>query len=156
VRDESAFDGAAFLGLARRAKRDPYRLGLFARHFETDEEALALLPIAGGTIVLTNQRFLEFQTHLEVDGAWNVREFSGYTISRQLALSLIAGANHVAAVPRSPQSSLAVDDVLRIETSEGPMDFVLSRGPEAVVPSEDVDRMIGILRQRSRFRGPTA
>ncbi len=156
MRDESAFDGAAFLGLARKAKRDPYRLGLFARHFAVDEEALVLLPIAGGTIVLTNQRLLEFQTHLEIDGAWNVREFSGYTVTRELALASIAGAEHVAAARPSPQSALAMDDVLRIETSEGPVDFVLSRGPEAVVPAEDVDRVIGILRQRSRFRGPTA
>src|SRR5437899_3013750 len=34
--DEASFDDAEFLGLARTAKRDPYRLGLFARHFELE------------------------------------------------------------------------------------------------------------------------
>lgn len=149
VRDETAFDDAEFLGLARHARRDPRRLGLFAQHFEPDERSLALLPIAGGTLIVTDRRLLEFRMHLEVDGAWNVREFAGYTVAREVPLESIID---VARRTNSSESSGSgiVEDALHIMGAGGAQEFVLSRGPDRVVPDEDVALLVTLLGQRSR------
>src|SRR3989442_8832516 len=84
--DDRAFDDAEFLGLGRRSKRDPYRLGLFASHFDPGERARAVLPIAGGTLIATDRRLLHLTTHLEVDGAWNVREVTGDSVAEEVSL----------------------------------------------------------------------
>ncbi len=80
MRDADAFDDTAFIGLARLAKRDPYRLSLFAHHLEPDERPLIVLPIQGGTLLVTADRLLELRAHLEVHGAWNVKQFQGYAV----------------------------------------------------------------------------
>src|SRR5207247_10389079 len=81
--DADAFDDAEFLGLSRSSKRDPYRLGLLARHFEIGERATAQLPNAGRTLVITDRRLLVFTTHLEADGAWNVREIHDEAVASE-------------------------------------------------------------------------
>jgi len=135
---EAAFDGAAFLGLARNAKRDPHRLALLARHLNTDEIVRAIVPVPGGTLLVTDRRALELRPHLEVDGAWNVREFHGYAVSRDLAL------DGVRAVRRrtGPGDQELVDDVLHIELAHGGQDFLLSRGPAPVLTTEEFDRLV--------------
>src|SRR2546425_2735784 len=112
--DETSFDGAEFLGLARVAKRDPYRLGLFARHFEPGEQARALLPIVGGTLVVTDRRLIHFTTHLDVDGAWNVREFTGYTVSGEIPLEAIKEVRR-----STSRTTRQIEDTLRIVTRDG-------------------------------------
>ncbi len=147
--DENTFDDAEFLGLARHARRDPHRLALFARHFEPDERAVALLPIAGGTLVVTGRRLLEFSAHLEVDGAWNVREFTGYTVVREVPLESVtdvARKTH----PSESSGSRVVEDALQVVSPEGTQEFVLSRGPDRVVPDEDVASLVALLTRRSR------
>ena len=146
--DETAFDDALFLGPARTAKRDPYRLGLFARHFEPGERAKALLPIAGGTLVVTDRRLLHFIAHLEVDGAWNVREFQGYVVSREIPLEGIREVRH--STSRDPRR---VEDVIHVVTEGTLVDFVLSSGPERVVSDEDVARAVSLLTRRSPSPG---
>src|SRR5437870_4391401 len=79
MRDADAFDDTAFLGLARSAKRDPYRLSLFAYHLDPDERPLIVLPVQGGTLLVTDDRLLELRAHLEVHGAWNVNHVQGLT-----------------------------------------------------------------------------
>ena len=138
--DESAFDRAEFLGLARRSKRDPYRLGLFARHFELGEQATAVLPVAGGTLVATDRRLVLFTTHLEVDGAWNVREFSGYVVSREIPLDRIVEVRHFASSGKGD-----VVEGISVFTREGPVDFIVSKGPERVVGEDEIRRLVALL-----------
>jgi hypothetical protein len=151
VRDASAFDHAEFLGLARRARRDPHRLELFARHLDPDEEAEAVLPVTGGTLVITDRRALHLTSHLEVDGAWNVREFQGYVVSKEIPLDAVSDAERI--VRKGPRD---VEDALRLSTTAGPEEIVLSRGPERVVSDEDAARAIALLTRRSPSRGPPA
>jgi len=148
VPDETAFDSAEFLGLARRSKRDPYRLGLFARHLEIGERARALLPVTGGTLVVTDRRLLQFTSHLDVDGAWNVREFGGYTVARELPLESIVSARRETRV-----AARGVEDALSITTTGGLSEFVISKGPERVVSDEDAARAIELLTRRSPSPG---
>ena len=148
VSDERAFDDAAFLGLARRSKRDPYRLGLFARHLLPGERGTAILPIAGGTLVATDRRLLHLTTHLEVDGAWNVREFTGYVVSREILLGEIRDVRH-----STSRTSGEVSDTLLISTSEGLVDFLVSKGPARVVTDEDFEALAGLLMRRNPSRG---
>ena len=146
--DEFAFDDAEFLGLARRSRRDPYRLGLFARHFEIGERASFVLPVAGGTLVGTDRRLLLFTPHLEVDGAWNVREFTGYVVSREIPLDRILEVR--------PFGSVAPNEIVEgisVFTPEGPVDFVVSKGLERVVSDEDIGRILARLTQRSPSGG---
>ncbi len=142
--DETAFDTAEFLGLARSSKRDPYRLGLFARRFEPDERAAAVLPVAGGTPVITDRRLILFTAHLKVDGAWNVREFTGYAIAKEIPLAAIAGVRR--STSSKPPGTV---DILHVSTRDGSEEFVLSHGPERVVPDEDVARAVALLTGRS-------
>src|SRR3990170_2412484 len=136
MRDASAFDAAEFLGLARRARRDPYRLGLFARHLEPDEAPRAVLPVAGGTLVITDRRLLRLTSHLEVDGAWNVREFAGYTVVDEVPLEAVLAA--------------------RREVATAPKEVLLSQGPEKVVADEDAERALALITRSTRSRGPPA
>ena len=151
MRDASAFDATEFLGLARIARRDPYRLGLFARHLEPDEIPEAVLPVAGGTLVITDRRLLRLTSHLEVDGAWNVREFAGYTVVDEVPLeAVLAARREVATAPKE------VRDALVVSTREGPKEFLLSQGPEKVVADEDAERALALITRSTRSRGPPA
>ncbi len=150
MRDATAFDRAEFLGPARGAKRDPYRLELFARHLEPDESPAAVLSVGAGTLVITDRRMLRLASHLETDGAWNVREFQGYVVEREISLESIASAEHIVR-----EGAMDVEDVLRLRTPEGTEEVLLSRGPDRVVPDEDADRLLTILTRRSPSRGPS-
>ena len=145
--DDRAFDDAEFLGLGRRSKRDPYRLGLFARHFDPGERARAVLPIAGGTLIATDRRLLHLTTHLEVDGAWNVREFTGYVVAKEIPLERILDVR-----PSTSQGPRGTEVSISISTPEGPVDFLVSKGPERVVSEEDLDRLTLLLTRRSPSR----
>lgn len=148
VADESAFGNAEFLGLSRTSKRDPYRLGLFARHLEIDERANAFLPISGGTLVVTDQRLIYFTTHLEVDGAWNVREFQGYVVSREMPLEDIQEVHS-----STSKAGREIVDTLHVATAKGQIAFVISRGPERIVSEEDVATLLGLLMRHSPSHG---
>ena len=148
VTDETAFESAEFLGLARSSRRDPYRLGLFARHFEPGETADALLPISGGTLVVTDRRLLCFTSHLEVDGAWNVREFTGYVVSKEIPLQEIREVRHT--TTRDPRG---VADELQIATEGGSIDLLVSKGPERLVSDEDLRTLANLLMRRNPAPG---
>lgn len=136
MRDADAFDEAEFLGLARRSKRDHYRLSLFARHLEGDERPSALLAVHGGTLVVTDRRLLEFRAHLEVHGAWNVKEFRGYEIHRQWDRSAVRGVEHRVS-PAGQANGLEDSVILQLPT--GTETILVSRGPEPTLPEEDYE-----------------
>ncbi len=138
--DDRAFDGAAFLGLSRRAKRDPYRLELLARHFDLGERALVLLAVRGGTLVVTDRRVLEFRAHLEDHGPWNVRQFLGYVVAREFDRAAVRDVAH--RVRAAGDGTQAVEDALEISLGDRAETVLVSRGPEATLPSED----FGVLR----------
>jgi hypothetical protein len=131
------FDDTPFLGLARRSKRDPYRLSLFAKHLESDERPLAFLAIHGGTLVVTDHRVLEFRAHLEVHGAWNVKEFQGYEVRRELARSSITSLDH--RVGSATSASSGLEDALMLHTKDGPLEILVSRGPDPTLSAEDFE-----------------
>src|SRR5467141_2185274 len=94
MREADAFDDTAFLGLARSTKRDPYRLSLFAHHLEPDERPLIVLPVQGGTLLVTDDRLLELRAHLEVHGAWNVKQFQGYAVYQAIERRIVRDVSH--------------------------------------------------------------
>ncbi len=87
-------------------------------------------------------------SHLEVDGAWNVREFQGYVVRREIRLRGIRSAERVVRA-----DGRGVEDALRITTAGGTEEIALSNGPEKVVPDEDADRFVALLTRRSPSRG---
>ena len=112
------------------------------------ERASFVLPVAGGTLVGTTRRLLHFTTHLEVDGAWNVREFTGYVVSREIPLDRILEVR--------PFGSVAQNEIVEgisVFTTEGSVDFVVSKGLERVVSDEDIGRIIARLTRRSPSGG---
>ncbi len=135
MRDASAFEGVVLLGLARRSRQDPYRLSLFAQHLEADEQPRALLAIHGGTLVVTDRRLLELRAHLEVHGAWNVKEFQGYEVRRQIPRASVQEVVHE--VSTSPERH-AVEDALRVVLRDRSEEIVVSRGPAPTLTDEDV------------------
>ncbi len=136
--DASAFDGAVYLGLSRRAKRDPYRLGLFARHLDPDETALILLAVHGGTLVVTERRLLEFRAHLEVHGAWNVKEFQGYEVRRQVPRASVRAMEHSIG---PADGSAAVEDAVILVLPDRRETVLVSRGPEPTLSAEDFEAL---------------
>lgn len=137
--DAAAFDGAAFLGLSRRAKRDPYRLGLLAEHLEAGEPARVLMAVQGGTLVVTDRRILELRAHLEVHGAWNVKEFQGYEVRREFPRMSVRDLRHSARP--DPAGSRVVEDAVTFVLGDGEESVVVSRGPEATLPPEDLEAL---------------
>ena len=150
VQDADAFAETAFLGLARGSKRDPYRLSLFARHLDPDERPLAFVAVHGGTLVVTDRRLLEFRAHLEVHGAWNVKEFQGYEIRREIPRSDVSRAEHRIGPASESASPADVEDVLVLETPEGSERILVSRGPEPTLAPEEFETL------RSAILGPQA
>ncbi len=135
MRDAAAFDDAVFLGLARRSQRDPYRLGLFAKHLDPEERPSVLLAVRGGTLVVTDRRILEFRAHLEVHGAWNVKEFQGYEVRRTWPRDATIAVEHQ--VEASREGRDVVEDSLRIVSRDGAQTVVVSRGPEPTLSDAD-------------------
>ncbi|HYS72617.1 MAG TPA: hypothetical protein VEO96_01355 [Thermoplasmata archaeon] len=130
MRDADAFDRTTFLGLSRDAKRDPYRLSLFAQHLASDERPLVLLAVQGGTLLITDLRVLELRAHLEVHGAWNVKEFQGYALQREIDRPSIRDVVHVVETDAASRGVRRVADRLHLETVEGPVDILVSLAPE--------------------------
>ena len=137
MRDADAFEETAFLGLARGSKRDPYRLSLFGHHLAEDERPLILLPVQGGTVIVTDRRLLEFRAHLEVHGAWNVKEFQGYTIQRSIDRTTIQELGHAIRPLVDAAGNRRVDDVLVVSTAEGREEFLISKGPQPSLQDDD-------------------
>ena len=134
MRDAGAFDGTAFLGLARRSKRDLYRLELFGQHLEAEETPLALLEIHGGTLLVTDARVLELRPHLDVHGAWNVKEFLGYAMQWQVPRGSVDAVERLVRPGGRPGD---VEDLLRLTTSAGAVEVVISRAPKTTLEDED-------------------
>ena len=137
MRDADAFEETAFLGLARGSKRDPYRLSLFGHHLAEDERPLILLPVHGGTVIVTDRRLLEFRAHLEVHGAWNVKEFQGYTIQRSIDRTTIQELGHTIRPLVDAAGNRRVDDVLDVSTAEAREEFLVSKGPQPSLQDDD-------------------
>lgn len=137
--DASAFDDAEFLGLSRHSKRDPYKLGLLAQHLEDGEHARVLLAVQGGTLVVTNRRLVEYRVHLEIHGAWNVKEFQGYEVRRQFPRSAVRDIDH--SVRSTPHAAATVEDVVTLLFADATEDVVVSRGPEPTLSSEDFEAL---------------
>ena len=133
MRDADAFERTAMLGLGRGAKRDPYRLSLFGQHLGDEEWPLVLLAIQGGTLLVTDRRILEFRAHLEVHGAWNVKEFQGYVIQREMERKSVSDVTHVVEPADVSSGSRVVADKLILTTAEGRAEILVSRGPEATL-----------------------
>jgi hypothetical protein len=143
LRDAAAFDGAEFLGIARSARRDPYRLSLFAEHLAEDEQPLIVLPIRGGTLVATDRRLLELRAHLEVHGAWNVKQFQGYTIHREIERTAVQEIVHEVQPASEGPGGRQVDDQVIVVTDRGRDVFLVSRGPEPTLSEADFDALRG-------------
>jgi hypothetical protein len=137
MRDAEAFEETAFVGLGRPTKRDPYRLSLFAQHLAPDERPLILLPIQGGTFLVTDGRLLEFRAHLEVHGAWNVKQFQGYVVHRAIDRSAVRDVVHDVRPAQDAVGNRRIEDRLLIATDEGFQEFLVSRGPEPTLSEED-------------------
>jgi hypothetical protein len=136
VREADAFEQTTFLGTARRSKREPYRLELFGRHLDADERPVALLELSGGTLIVTDRRVLEFRAHLEVHGAWNVKEFLGYSVQRQWRRS------DIREVARRTEPSKGgppgdIEDSLRFVTAEGETEVLVSRAPATTLTQDE-------------------
>jgi hypothetical protein len=138
MRDADAFEGTTFLGLAKRSKRDPYRLGLFAAHLEPDERPLVFLAVQGGTVIVTDRRVLEFRAHLEVHGAWNVKEFQGYEVRRNWDRLLVRGVEHTVA-PSVSGPAGTVEDSIRLSLPDRVEAIVVSKGPQPTLTREDFE-----------------
>jgi hypothetical protein len=132
-----AFDDVVFLGTARGARRDPYRLALFADRLRPGERPTCVLPILGGTLVATDERLLELRPHLEMHGAWNVREFVGYGVHREIPRASIRAVDR-SIVPAAGTGSRGVEDSVTIATAASTETFLVSRGTEAVLTEADV------------------
>lgn len=143
VRDASAFDDTAFLGPARESKRDPYRLSLFAQHLDPAERPLAFLAIQGGTLVVTDRRLLEFRAHLEVHGAWNVKEFQGYEVRREILRSTVRDV--VRRLESTGGASRQTTDRIQVDTARGPEEILVSRGPESTLSEDDFAALRGAI-----------
>ncbi|TLZ74749.1 MAG: hypothetical protein E6K14_02620 [Methanobacteriota archaeon] len=133
MREADAFERTAILGLGRGAKRDPYRLSLFGQHLGDEEWPLVLLAVQGGTLLVTDRRILEFRAHLEVHGAWNVKEFQGYVIQREMERKSVSDVTHTVGPADASSGSRVVADTLILTTAEGRAEILVSRGPEATL-----------------------
>ena len=137
MRDADAFDDTAFIGLARLAKRDPYRLSLFAHHLEPDERPLIVLPIQNGTLLVTADRLLELRAHLEVHGAWNVKQFQGYAVHQTIERGTVRDVVHDLRRAEDSVGNRRTEDRLLLTRDQGPAEFLVSKGPEATLSDED-------------------
>ena len=138
MREADAFQRTAFVGLARTSKRDPYRLSLFAQHLRAEERPLVLLPIQGGTLLVTDLRLLEMRAHLEVHGAWNVKQFQGYAIHHEIERRVVRDIGHSIRPAPDAIGSRRVEEVLVLTTTDGDQEIRVSRGPQATMSEEDV------------------
>lgn len=137
MREADAFEDTAFIGLARLAKRDPYRLSLFAQHLESDERPLVVLPIQGGTLIVTEKRLLELRAHLEVHGAWNVKQFQGYAVQRMVVREIVREVSHNIQAVVDAVGNRRTEDRILLRSDEGPAEFLVSKGPEPTLSDED-------------------
>ena len=135
--DTEAFDGTTFLGLARGAKRDPYRLSLFGQHLQPGETSRALLAVSGGTLIITDRRILLMRAHLDDHGAWNVKQFQGYSVDRSVDTGSVQALDHSVQAIEDRSGNRRIEDWLLITTAGGREDILVSRGPEATLSEED-------------------
>ena len=139
-----AFDNVQLLGAARRSRRDPYRFELFGQHLDPGENPVALVEIQGGTLLVTDRRVIQFQPHLDVHGAWNVKEFLGYSVRRAWSRDGIVDVSRVTARSAGgPRRD--VEDTIRFVTSEGRADILVSRAPSTTLSEEDFTILRGAI-----------
>jgi hypothetical protein len=137
MREADAFVDTAFIGLARSTKRDPYRLSLFAHHLEPDERPLIVLPVQGGTLIVTDDRLLELRAHLEVHGAWNVKQFQGYAVHQTIERRIVRDVSHEVRPAEDAAGTRRIEDRLLVTTDRGPTEFLVSKGPQATLSEQD-------------------
>ncbi len=145
MEEEDPFRDTAFLGLARRVTQDPYRLSLFAQHLRQDERPLGVLPVRGGTLVVTDRRLLEFRVHLDVHGAWNVKAFQGFSIGRDVPRSAIRQVVYEVTPSGAVQGSPVAEERIRITSADGDVVVIVSKGPERTLSEEDVSTLRGLI-----------
>ena len=150
MRDADAFEDTVFLGLARAAKKDPYRLSLFGQHLESDERPVIVLPVQGGTLLVTDRRLVELRAHLEVHGAWNVKEFRGYAVHRAFERTSFRTVDHVIRAASDAVGSRRIEDILVLGTANGAEELLVSRGPEPTL----LDAEFTVLREAVLGRHP--
>ncbi len=137
MRDADAFEETVFLGLARAAKKDPYRLSLFGQHLQSDERPVIVLPVQGGTLLVTDRRLLELRAHLEVHGAWNVKEFQGYTVHRAFERAAFRTVDHIVRNATDGVGGRRIEDILVLGTANGAEQLLVSRGPVPTLPEAE-------------------
>lgn len=141
------FEGAEFLGAKRGTKQDLRRLALFSRNLRQGEYVRALLPIRGGTLLLTNQRLMEMKPHLAAHGFWNVREFQGYHVESEVLLGdVIEAGTHFSLTSAERPGFRKAESQLVLRTKGGTKSFVVSRGVRARESDTDLKRFIGLMR----------
>src|SRR5437867_13180134 len=137
MQDAEAFDGVVFLGTAKNAKRDPYRLSLFGAHLEADERPLVILPVQGGTLLVTDRRLLELRAHLEIHGAWSVKQFQGYAVHQAIERRAVREVSHTVRTAEDAVGNRRTEDRLLLTTDQGPAEFLVSKGPDATLSADD-------------------
>ena len=137
MREADAFARTAFLGLARSGKRDPYRLSLFAQHLEPEERPLIVLPVQGGTLIVTDERLLELRAHLEVHGAWNVKQFQGYAVHRVIGRRTIRNVAHDVNPAHDSTGNRRIEDRIVLTVNGATEEILVSKGPEPTLSEED-------------------
>jgi hypothetical protein len=135
MREADAFEETLFIG--RPSKRDPYRLSLFGQHLEPDERPQVVLPIRGGTLLVTDRRLLEMHAHLEIHGAWNVKQFQGYVVHEAIDRRMVRDVTHDVSKISDAVGNRAIEDRIQIVTDKGPTDFLVSKGPEPTLSEDD-------------------
>ena len=132
--DTEAFDGTTFLGLARGAKRDPYRLSLFGQHLQPGETSRALLAVSGGTLIITDRRILLMRAHLDDHGAWNVKQFQGYSVDRSIDIGSVRDLGHSVQAIAERSGNRRIEDWLLVTTTEGREDILVPEDPTRPSP----------------------
>src|SRR5207302_1987307 len=115
--------------LSGRRVVGPFRLRLLGEPKRLVELAplqgrlrLVSLPLQGGTLLVTDRRLLELRAHLEVHGAWNVKEFQGYMIQRSLDLGSVRGIDHVVRPAVDGAGNRRIEDRLLLTTANDSAD----------------------------------
>lgn len=138
--DDVLFEGVAYLGPSRVAKRDPYGLSLFAMHLQPDERPRAFLPIHDGTLLVTDRRLVAFSPQPEVHGASDAPDFEGYEVTQSIPVDDVRLIERRVAIARGgPPMTRDVEERLLLTTTQGVREIVVARGPRPVLTQADLE-----------------
>lgn len=82
-----AFQKTEFLGGRKAQQSNPDRLRLLSPHLVPGEVVVAVMPLKRSVLLLTDQRLLELDPHLESHNAWNVMGFTGFDKVGEMAVT---------------------------------------------------------------------